>query len=116
MEDDALAVFDAVADDRQVFLEVELKNAQRLRHVELGGRHCRERQNNVGLLDQRLDKRALFCHISLVEGKALVAKVWDDPVVAYIDPNDAPCRIVENTLEEVMADEAVNADYKDFFW
>ena len=70
----ALLVLDAVADDREVRLEVELEHPQGLAHIGRGRGDGHERQNHVALAHVVLDPLLVDGDVALHEVEPLVRR------------------------------------------
>jgi len=108
-EQHALTVADAVADDGQVGLEVELEHRERVAHVGGRGGDGHQRQHDVALLDVVLHPLAVDGDVALEEVEAGVVLHVGDAVRVHVHAEDMPVGGIEDTLGQVVSDEAVDA-------
>ena len=111
----ALLVFDAVADDGQVRLEIQLEHAQRLAHVGRGRGDRHERQNHVALSHVIFDPFLVDGDVALDEVEAFVTEERPDPLGLQIHAVDRPVRIFQDVLAQMVADEAVDPENENVF-
>ncbi len=105
----------AGAHDRQVGLEVELEDPQRLLHVGRGRGDRDQRQHRVALADVVLDPLLVDGDVALEEVEAPLAEQVLDAVGLHVHAVDLPVGAGEHALGEVVADEAVDAQDQDAF-
>ncbi len=110
-----LLVFDAMADDGKIRLEVELEHAQRLAHVGCGRRDRHQRQDHVALAHVVLDPLLVDGDVALDEVKAFVAEERPHPLGLQVHAVDRPVRIFQDVLAQVVADEAVDPENENVF-
>jgi hypothetical protein len=103
-----------VAHDREVGLEIELEDAQRVFHVldRIGDRD--ERDDHVAFLHVILDILAVDRDITLDKFEPRVAQTGREFVGADIHPVDFPVFLFEDGLRERAADKAVGAENENF--
>jgi hypothetical protein len=111
---EAAAILDAVADDPQVLLEVELEDPQRL--FDVGGR-CRdgdEREDHVALLDVVLDPLLVDGDVPLEEMELGVAEGVVELGRGEVHPVDVPVGRGDDAMGQGIADEAVDPEDEHF--
>ena len=113
-EDHALLVLHALADQRQVRLEVELEHAQRFLDISRRRRDRDQRQDHVALADVVLHPLVVDRDVALEEMEPRIAEERADAVVLHVHAPDLPVRLRENLAAEMVANEAVNAEDQDF--
>ena len=113
-EDDALAVLDAVADDAQVLLEVELEDTERIAHVLDGSGDGDQRQDDVALAHVVLDPLAHDRDVPLGEVEIGVFQQPADGATVEVHAVHFVAAAVQQALAEVVADESVDAEDQHF--
>ena len=101
--------------NRKVRLEVELEHAQRLADVGRRRGDGDQRQDGVALLDVVFDPLAVDRDVAFEEVEALLRQELADPIRLDVHPMDFPVGRRKDPPGQVMADEAVDAEYEDAF-
>ena len=103
-------MLDARPDDRQVRLEVEFEDLQRLLDVgrRRGDRH--QRQHGVAFADVVLDPLLVDRDVAFEEVKARMAQQVRDAVGLHVHAVDLPVGGLDDALGKMVADEAVDAE------
>ena len=107
-KNDALVILDALFDHIEIHFEIEVVDADRVFHVELGRRNRDERKDNVALLDVILDPLPVDRDIPFDKMKARILQVLAETVVGEVHPVNDPVRLVEDPLCQMVADKPVN--------
>ena len=106
-------VFGAVADDAEVFFEVEGEDAEGVAHVLLRGRDGDEREDDVALADVVLDPFAVDRDVAFLELEAVALEQALDLVVLQVHAVDDVAVVLEQAVGQRVADEAVDAENQD---
>ena len=112
-EDDALVVFDAVADDAQVLFKVEFKDFERIAGVLNRGRDGDERENDVAFFDVVFDPFAVNGDIAFGEVEVGVGEQFLNVVGTQVHAVDFIFAACKQTLADGAADESVDAENQD---
>ena len=110
-----LLVLHAVADDRQVRLEIQFEHPQRLAHVSGGRGDRHQRQDHIAFAHLVLDPFLVDGDVALDEVEPRIAEHRADPLRLQIHAVDMPIGVAQDVLAQVMADEAVDAENENVF-
>ena len=102
--------------EREVGLEIELEDAQRILDVLDRVRDRDERDDRVALLHMVLDPLAVDGDVALDEPEARVAEAVLELVAADVQAVHLPVLLLEDRAGERAADESVGAEDEDFEW
>ena len=103
-----MLILHALADERQVGLEIEFKHPQRIADVSRRRGDRDERQQHVALADVIFDPLAIDRDVALEEVKARMGEELRDPVALQIHAIDVPVGRAQDRFAQMMADEAVD--------
>ena len=109
-----LLVLHALANDRQIGLEIQLEHAQRLFHIGRRRGDCDERQHHVALLDVVLDPLPVDGNVPLEEVESRMIQPFLHPVGVHVHAEHMPVGGVDDATGQVMADKAVHPKNQDF--
>jgi len=113
-EDDALPVFDALLDDIEVHLEIEIVHADWVFHIQLRRGDGDERHHDVAFLDMVFDPLLVDGDVSFEEMKARIVDRLVQTVRPEVHAVDGPVSVLQDAMREVMSDEAVDAENENF--
>ncbi len=111
-ENDAGAVFDALADDAQVFLEVQFEDRERLFDVGHGSGDGHQGKNHVALFDVVLDPFLVDGDVPFQVVEAGVSQDFGDLVGVEVHAENFPVPGAQDALHQSIADEAIDAEYQ----
>ena len=113
-KDDAGAVLDALADDAQVFLEVQFEDPQGLLDVGHGGGDGHQGQDQVALPDVVFDPLLVDGDVAFQEMEPGMVQGLLQLVGVEVHAIDLPVPGGEDAPGQGVADEAVDAEDQDF--
>ena len=112
----ALAVLHALANDRQVRLEIELEYAQRVLHVLCRVRDRDQRHDDIAFLDVIFDPFPVDRDVAFHEFEPGTRPKIPQLVVGQVDAVDLPVGAPENGTRQGAANETIGPQDHDFHW